>query len=73
MDEQTMVLIHTGIGLSIIVITALIAWHAPGPSDSYSERRIAQIELSTTFLRTDAGHKVRAKALRQAQGVPEGY
>ena len=31
MDEQTMVMIHTGIGLAIIVITALIAWHAPGP------------------------------------------
>ena len=31
MDEQTMVLIHTGIGLAIIVITALIAWYAPGP------------------------------------------
>ena len=30
MDEQTMVLIHTGIGLVIIVITALITWHAPG-------------------------------------------
>jgi len=31
MDEQTMVLIHTGIGLAIIAITALIAWHVPGP------------------------------------------
>ena len=30
-----MVLIHTGIGLAIIAITALIAWHVPGPNDNH--------------------------------------
>jgi hypothetical protein len=30
-QEQTMVMIHTAIGLAIIVTTALLAWYAPGP------------------------------------------
>ena len=36
-----MVLIHTGIGLAIIVITALIAWMLRGPSDTFSELSIS--------------------------------
>ena len=74
MDEQTMVLIHTGIGLVIIVITALITWHAPGRKWLVkTELRLSHTEFSTAFHQTNTlRHQVRAKPVRQAQGVPEG-
>ena len=74
MDEQMMMLIHTGIGLAIIVITALIAWHAPGPkwfvpwAQDSSNRALHRFSPDGLL-----GTKFRAKPLRQAQGVPEGH
>ena len=63
MDEQTMVIIHTGIGLAIIVITALIAWHAPGPKwwSSYGAgiRSVALLKkpLWMNYNKKEGGHR----------------